>query len=206
MGLLPSMFPGTWSEHPTMAAYLRSRAWRGLREEIGRDMTPRDPFWVFKELAPDEVIAVVLVDGEPDGEDFISPDVFQSKIVPQIPDNYGLDPSTLSIMPWVRRSRMLLLRTCMSRAGAAPRSHASLDWDSLLDAVLRTVASGMEDHIPFLALGPIAEERIRKSVDLGRHAVFAAPALEESRFALPVHSVNAYLRSNGRSPLRWRCE
>lgn len=127
-------------------------------------------------------------------------------IFKEIEDDLGVRMSgSPDLAPWAQQGVLLLNAVLTVRAGQ-PTSHAGIGWQTLTDAVIKTISDRCEGVV-FLLWGNYARGKA-PLIDTGRHTVLEAahpsPLARGAFFGCRHFSrTNAILASEGKEPINW---
>ena len=117
-----------------------------------------------------------------------------------IPPNHGY------LVPWAEQG-VLLLNTCLTVRAHEANSHRGKGWETLTDAIIRTV-SDKSSPVIFVLWGAPAQKK-RALVDEMRHSVIASPhpsslSARTGFFGShPFSQINAALTASHQTPIDW---
>ncbi|MBY0110487.1 uracil-DNA glycosylase [Patescibacteria group bacterium] len=130
-------------------------------------------------------------------------------IFKEVQEDTGVDSDVINgdLSRWATQGVLLLNATLTVRAGAAG-SHQGKGWEEFTDAVIRTLSEERE-HLVFILWGNYARSK-GAHIDRAKHLVIESP--HPSPFSAhggffgskPFSKANAYLETNGLTPIDWR--
>jgi uracil-DNA glycosylase len=115
-------------------------------------------------------------------------------------------PFTGDLTPWADQG-VLLLNAVLTVQEGSPGSHQGIGWETFTDAVIQKI-SDTHEHVVFMLWGKYATEK-GVHIDTTKHLVLTAPhpsplSAHRGFFGCRHFSqTNAYLRTHGKTPIRW---